>query len=112
MKEDWLALLMSAENKAGNDAGTVAALQQLIAVNPTDAYWKNLIQYAQRATKDAPNATKTAARYLFHQAAGRHPDHRAGLHRHSPACPAGRSAGFGPKTIVDNGFKAILGQGA
>ena len=95
LKEDWLQLLMSAQNKLGDDAGTQAALAQLIAVNPTEAYWKNLMQYADRATRNAPNATKTALDlYFIKLQVGTLAD-RQGILGHGAARAAGRSAGFG-----------------
>jgi len=65
LQEGWLQLLMSSENKLGNDAGTTAALEQLIAVNPKEEYWKNLIQYAEKATRNVGNSTKNALDMYF-----------------------------------------------
>lgn len=65
IQEGWLQLLMSSENKLGNDAGTSAALEQLIAINPKEEYWKNLIQYAEKATRNQGNATKNALDMYF-----------------------------------------------
>ena len=65
VQEGWLQLLMSAEHEQGNDAGTSAALEQLIAVNPKEEYWKNLIQYAEKGMRNQGNSTKNTLDVYF-----------------------------------------------
>ena len=55
--EQTLGLLMSAEYKQQNDAGVVAALEQLVAAYPKEEYWRNLIELNQKSLRSG--STKT-----------------------------------------------------
>ena len=54
----WLQLLMSSYSKLGDDAGIQSALLELIAIDPQDQYWKNLIAYAQKSISAQNSSTK------------------------------------------------------
>ncbi|MSO73412.1 MAG: hypothetical protein EXQ84_07405 [Rhodospirillaceae bacterium] len=55
VKEEWLQLLMSSEFKQDNNAGVMAALEQLVVTHPKDQYWKDLIRLNEAAMKGATN---------------------------------------------------------
>ncbi len=65
MQEGWLRLQMSAEHEQGNDAGTAAALEQIIAIAPKEEDWKALIQYAEKGMRNQGNSTKNALDMYF-----------------------------------------------
>lgn len=65
VQEGWLRLQMSAEHEQGNDAGTAAALEQIIAINPKEEDWKALIQYAEKGMRNQGNSTKNALDMYF-----------------------------------------------
>src|SRR3954467_11030359 len=54
----WLQLLMSAYSKLGDDAGIQSALEDLIAIDPQEQYWKNLVAYAQKSVQSQNSSTK------------------------------------------------------
>jgi tetratricopeptide (TPR) repeat protein len=112
IQEGWLQLQMSAEHELGNDAGTTAALEQLIAVNPKEEYWKNLIQYAEKATRNGGNSTKTALdMYFIKMQVGT----LATAQEYSDMAQLALQDGLpgAAKKIVDKGFASgVLGAGA
>jgi len=54
----WLQLLMSSYSKLGDDAGIQSALLDLIAIDPQEQYWKNLVAYAQKSISAQNSSTK------------------------------------------------------
>jgi hypothetical protein len=61
----WLQLLMSARHEAGDEAGTQAALEQLIVLEPKEEYWKNLIAYAQKSVQSQASSSTQAALDIY-----------------------------------------------
>jgi hypothetical protein len=55
----WLQLLMSGYSKLGDDAGIQNTLEDLIAIDPQEQYWKNLVAYAQKSVQGQNSSTKT-----------------------------------------------------
>ena len=55
--EQTLGLLMSAEYKQQNDAGVLAAVEQLVALYPKEEYWRNLVDLNGKALRGAPSKT-------------------------------------------------------
>lgn len=55
--EQTLSLLMSSEYKLENNAGVIAALEQLVTLYPKEDYWKELIRLNQVTLKAAPSKT-------------------------------------------------------
>ena len=112
IQEAWLSLLYSAEHEQGNDAGTISALEQLIAVNPKEEYWKSLLQYADKATRNSGNSTKTALdMYFVKMQAGT----LATAQEYTDMAQLALQDGLpgAAKKIVDKGFAAgVLGGGA
>jgi tetratricopeptide (TPR) repeat protein len=112
IQESWLQLQMSAEHELGNDAGTTAALEQLIAVNPKEEYWKNLIQYTERATRSTGNSTKnTLDMYFVKMQVGT----LATAQEYTDMAQLALQDGLpgAAKKVVDKGFAAgVLGAGA
>jgi tetratricopeptide (TPR) repeat protein len=65
VQEGWLRLQMSAQHEQGDDAGTAAALEQIIAIAPKEEDWKALIQYAEKGMRNQGNSTKNALDMYF-----------------------------------------------
>ncbi len=56
-KEEWLQLLMSSEYKQDNTAGVLSSLEQLVAIYPKDAYWKDIFTLYEKNLRGGANKT-------------------------------------------------------
>jgi len=65
VKEDWLQLLTNSEQQQGDDASVVATLEQLIAVDPKEEYWKQLIAYIERFPEFKSDSSSRTALDLY-----------------------------------------------
>ncbi len=112
VQEGWLRLQMSAEHEQGNDAGTAAALEQIIAIAPKDEDWKALIQYAEKGMRNQGNSTKNALdMYFIKMQVGT----LATANEYSDFAQLALQDGLpgAAKKVVDKGFAAgVLGTGA
>lgn len=112
IQEGWLRLQMSAEHEQGNDAGTSAALEQIIAINPKEEDWKALIQYAEKGMRNQGNSTKNALdMYFVKMQVGT----LATAQEYTDFAQLALQDGLpgAAKKVVDKGFAAgVLGSGA
>lgn len=112
VQEGWLRLQMSAEHEQGNDAGTAAALEQIIAIAPKEEDWKALIQYAEKGMRNQGNSTKNALdMYFVKMQVGT----LSTAQEYTDAAQLALQDGLpgAAKKIVDKGFATgVLGAGA